>query len=81
MTSTHRAENIFPKYLLYSVHEIARKYPREKYRYSSFSDSVSALMRVWIFDPEIPFKTFALMWKGPEMFVATYLAPRVLGEY
>ncbi len=40
MTSTHRTENIFPKYLLYNVHEIARKYPREKYRYSSFSDSV-----------------------------------------
>jgi hypothetical protein len=33
-TSTHRAENIFPKYLLYNVHEIARKYPREKKRYS-----------------------------------------------
>jgi hypothetical protein len=29
MKSTHRAENIFPKYLLYYVHEIARKYPRE----------------------------------------------------
>jgi hypothetical protein len=40
MTSTHRVENIFSKYLLYYVHEIARKYPREKYRYSSFSDSV-----------------------------------------
>ncbi len=40
MTSTHRAENIFPKYLLYNVHEIARKYPRGKNRYSSFSDSV-----------------------------------------
>jgi hypothetical protein len=39
-TTTHRAENIFPKYLLYYVHEIARKYPREKKRYSSFSDSV-----------------------------------------
>jgi hypothetical protein len=39
-TSTHRAENIFPKYLLYNVHEIARKYPREKKRYSSFSDSM-----------------------------------------
>jgi hypothetical protein len=38
-TSTHRAENIFPKYLLYNVHEIAWKYPREKKRYSSFSDS------------------------------------------
>jgi hypothetical protein len=38
-TSTHRAENIFPKYLLYNVHEIAPKYPREKKRYSSFSDS------------------------------------------
>jgi hypothetical protein len=37
--STHRAENIFLKYLLYNVHEIARKYPREKKRYSSFSDS------------------------------------------
>jgi hypothetical protein len=39
-TSTHRAENVFPKYLLYNGHEIARKYPREKKRYSSFSDSV-----------------------------------------
>jgi hypothetical protein len=39
-TSTHRAENVFPKYLLYNDHEIARKYPREKKRYSSFSDSV-----------------------------------------
>jgi hypothetical protein len=39
-TSTHREENIFPKYLLYYVDEIARKYPREKKRYSSFSDSV-----------------------------------------
>jgi hypothetical protein len=38
-TSTHRAENIFPKYLLYNVHDIARKYPREKKRYSSFSNS------------------------------------------
>jgi hypothetical protein len=38
-TSTHRAENIFPKYLLSNVNEIARKYPREKKRYSSFSDS------------------------------------------
>jgi hypothetical protein len=27
-TSTHRAENIFPKYLLCYVHEIALKYPR-----------------------------------------------------
>jgi hypothetical protein len=26
--STHRAENIFPKYLLCIVHEIALKYPR-----------------------------------------------------
>ncbi len=42
-TSTHRAENIFPKYLLYNVHEIARKYPREKKRYSSFSDSIGVL--------------------------------------
>jgi hypothetical protein len=42
MTSTHKAENIFPKYLLYYVHEIARKYPKEKYRYSSFYDSVAA---------------------------------------
>jgi hypothetical protein len=40
MTSAHRAENIFPKYLLYYLHEIARKYPREKNRYSSFSDGV-----------------------------------------
>jgi hypothetical protein len=31
-TSTHRAENIFLKYLLYNVHEIAWKYPREKKR-------------------------------------------------
>jgi hypothetical protein len=43
-TSTHRAENIFPKYLLYYVHEIARKYPREKYRYSSFSESANLKM-------------------------------------
>jgi hypothetical protein len=43
MTSTHRAENIFPKYLLYYVHEIALKYPREKNRYSSFSDSVGGV--------------------------------------
>jgi hypothetical protein len=28
-TPTHRAENIFPKYLLYNVHEIAQKYPRD----------------------------------------------------
>jgi hypothetical protein len=39
-TSTHRAENIFPKYLLLYVHEIVRKYPREKKRDSSFSNSV-----------------------------------------
>jgi hypothetical protein len=26
--STHRADNIFPKYLLCNVHEIALKYPR-----------------------------------------------------
>jgi hypothetical protein len=39
-TSTHRSENIFPKYFIYNVHEIAQKYPREKKRYSSFSDSV-----------------------------------------
>jgi hypothetical protein len=39
-TSTHGAENIFPKYLLYNVNEIAWKYTREKKRYSSFSDSV-----------------------------------------
>jgi hypothetical protein len=38
-TSTHRAENILPKYLLHNVHEIAGKYPREKKRDSSFSDS------------------------------------------
>ncbi len=38
--STNRAENIFPKYLLYHIHEIARKYPREKTRSSSFCDSV-----------------------------------------
>ncbi len=38
-TSTHRAENIFPTYLLYNVHEIAPKYLREKKRYSSLSDS------------------------------------------
>jgi hypothetical protein len=41
-TSTHRGENIFPNYLLYNVHEIARKYPREKKRYSSFSDSIGS---------------------------------------
>jgi hypothetical protein len=39
-TSTHKAENIFLKYLLYNVHEIAQKYPREKKRDSGFSDSV-----------------------------------------
>jgi trehalose-6-phosphate synthase len=39
-TSTHRVENIFPKYLLYNVHEIAWKYPREEKRYSGFSNSV-----------------------------------------
>jgi hypothetical protein len=27
-TSTHRVENIFPKYLLCKVHEIELKYPR-----------------------------------------------------
>jgi hypothetical protein len=43
-TSTQRAENIVPKYLLYYVHEIARKHPREKKRYSSISDSV----RCWV---------------------------------
>jgi hypothetical protein len=35
-TSTYRAENIFPKYMLYNVHEIARKYPREKRRFLAF---------------------------------------------
>jgi hypothetical protein len=39
--STNRAENIFPKYLLYYVPQIARKYPREKKHSSSFYDSVS----------------------------------------
>jgi hypothetical protein len=39
-TSTHRADNIFLKYFIYYVHEIARKYPKKKYRYSSFPDSV-----------------------------------------
>jgi hypothetical protein len=52
-TSTHRSENIFLKYLLYNVHEIARKYPREKKRYSSFSDSVvdfgdCCLKKTWL---------------------------------
>ncbi len=37
-SSTNRAE-IFPKYLLYYFHEIARKYRRKKYS-SSFYDSV-----------------------------------------
>jgi hypothetical protein len=37
--STKRAENIFPKYLLYYLHEIARKYPKEKKYSSSFYDS------------------------------------------
>jgi hypothetical protein len=41
-----RAENIFPKYLFYNVHEIARKNPREKKRYSSFSDSDERLVQV-----------------------------------
>jgi hypothetical protein len=39
--SINRAENIFPKYLLYYLHEIARKYPREKKYSSSFYDSVA----------------------------------------
>ncbi len=43
-TSTHRAENIFLKYLLYNVHEIALKYPREKKRYSSFSNSIYCIL-------------------------------------
>ncbi len=38
--STNRAENIFPKYLSYDVHEIARKYPRQKKYSSGFYDSV-----------------------------------------
>jgi hypothetical protein len=55
MTSTHRAENIFSKYLLYYVHEIARKYPREKNRYSGFSDSVCVKIHqktktIWILE-------------------------------
>jgi hypothetical protein len=37
--STKRAENFFPKYLLYYLHEIARKYPKEKKYSSSFYDS------------------------------------------
>ncbi len=36
-TSTYRAENIFPKYLLCNVHEIAWKYPREKERYRTLA--------------------------------------------
>ncbi len=38
--STNRAENIFSKFWLYYVYEIARKYPREKKYSSSFYDSV-----------------------------------------
>jgi hypothetical protein len=38
--SINRAENIFPKYLLCYLHEIVRKYPREKKCSSSFYDSV-----------------------------------------
>ncbi len=38
--SINRAGNIFPKYLLFNLHEIARKYPREKKYSSSFYDSV-----------------------------------------
>jgi hypothetical protein len=38
--STNRAEKILPKYLLYYVHEIAWKYPREKKYSSSFNDIV-----------------------------------------
>ncbi len=56
-TSTQRAENIFPKYLLYNVPEIARKYLREKKRYSSFSDSVGQVMP----DLEIKNLTFIVM--------------------
>jgi hypothetical protein len=37
--STNGAEKIFPKYLSYYFHEIARKYPREKKYFSSFYDS------------------------------------------
>jgi hypothetical protein len=36
---TNRAENIFPKHLLYYLHEIAWKYPRERKYSSSFYDS------------------------------------------
>jgi hypothetical protein len=38
--STNTTDNIFPKYLLQYLHEIARKYPREKKYSSSFYDSV-----------------------------------------
>ncbi len=38
--SSIRAENIFPKYLLYYFNEIDRKYPREKKLSFSFYDSV-----------------------------------------
>ncbi len=37
---TKITENIFLKYLLQYLHEIARKYPREKKYSSSFYDSV-----------------------------------------
>jgi hypothetical protein len=39
--STNRAENIFSKYLLHYVHEIAQKYSREKKYLSSFYDIVA----------------------------------------
>jgi hypothetical protein len=60
-TSTQRAENIFPKYLLYIVHEIARKYLRQKKRFSSFSDSEVQKTLTWVvaFDAweRIPFNS------------------------
>jgi hypothetical protein len=58
-TSTYRAENIFPKYLLYYVYEIARKYLRKKKRYSNFSDSVLE-SNIHLKDESYPTPTFSL---------------------
>jgi hypothetical protein len=42
----NRAGNIFPKYSLFCLHEIAMQYPREKKYSSSFYDSLRAWGRV-----------------------------------
>jgi hypothetical protein len=56
--SANRAEKIFPKYLLYYVHKIARKYPREKKYSTSFYDS-EKLIVVEIFKMS---KTITELW-------------------